>query len=75
MYKDLLAVTSTSEFVFIKLIFNETVVKGCFYDFLLNHLEFVKISDSTDGGAQNDDDDVEMDVKCVLFYERNVEND
>lgn len=56
VYKDLLAITSTSEFVFIKLAFTESAIKESFYDFLLNHLEFVK---TTDESAQAD---VDMDV-------------
>ncbi|XP_037035195.1 uncharacterized protein LOC119073700 [Bradysia coprophila] len=56
-YKDLLAVTSTSQFVFIKLVFIETATKESFYDFLLNQLEFRKTSESPEDNAKDDDDD------------------
>lgn len=58
VYKDLLAVTSTSEFVFIKLVFIEIAIKESFYEFLLNHLEFTKTTESetTEEQAENVDD-------------------
>lgn len=59
VYKDLLAVTSTSSFVFIKLTFNGTAMKESFYGFLLNQLEFSKTTEFPEVRAKNDDD---MDV-------------
>lgn len=61
VYKDLLAVTSTSEFVFIKLVFIEIAIKESFYDFLLNHLEFRKTTEFPDDQTQNDDE-MQVDV-------------
>ncbi|KAG4071691.1 hypothetical protein HA402_011845 [Bradysia odoriphaga] len=58
-YKDLLAVTSTSEFVFIKLVFIETATKESFYDFLLNQLEFRKRSESPEDHTKDDDEDMD----------------
>ncbi|KAJ6640862.1 hypothetical protein Bhyg_05795, partial [Pseudolycoriella hygida] len=70
VYKDLLAVTSTSEFVFIKLAFIEIAVKESFYDFLLNHLEFTKTIEFPEEQTHNDVD-VEMDVDKFDFLSTN----
>lgn len=55
VYKDLVAVTSTSEFVFIKLLFIEMAIKESFYDFLLNHLEFTKTTEFAEEQSNEDD--------------------
>lgn len=73
VYKDLLAVTSTSEFVFIKLVFIEIAIKESFYDFLLNHLEFTKTTEfeTTEEQAENVND---MLVDVMNNDNRNTRN-
>lgn len=71
VYKDLLAVTSTSEFVFIKLLFIENAIKESFYDFLLNHLEFTKTNKFPEEQTENDCD-MDVDVMTENIKKKNI---